>query len=91
MHDVRVVHKVLDLLSSLAYLLSMPATQPTRTFVAIDPATALHLRAATDAEIAAFAAANPRTAFERPTRVGAVLIDSYMGPGGSHIPGRFLP
>ena len=35
-HDTHVVHKVLDLVSSLAYLLSMPATQPTRTFVAID-------------------------------------------------------
>lgn len=66
------------------------AAEPVRTFVAIDPVTSLHLRAATDAEIAAFTAANPRTAFERPTRVGAVLVDSYMGPGGSHIPGRFL-
>ena len=84
------MHKVLDLVSSLAYVLSMSATQTVRTFVAIDPATALHLRAATDAEIAAFTTANPRTAFERPTRVGDVLIDSYMGPGGSHIPGRFL-
>ena len=69
----------------------MPAVQTIRTFVAIDPATALHLRPATSAEIAAFAAANPRTAFERPIRVGDVLIDSYMGPGGSHTPGRFLP
>jgi len=70
----------------------MPADQTaTRSFVAIDPATALHLRAATDAEVAAFTAANPRTASERPTRVGDVLIDSYTGPGGSHTPGRFLP
>lgn len=73
------------------YSLVMPAAQIVRTFVAIDPATALHLRAATDAEVAAFIAANPRTAFERPTMVGDVLIDSYMGPGGSHTPGRFLP
>ncbi len=69
----------------------MPAAQTVRTFVAIDPATALHLRAATSAEIAAFEAANPRTAFERPIMVGNVLIDSYTGPGGSHTPGRFLP
>lgn len=82
---------MLDLVSWFAYVLDMPATQPVRTFVAIDPVTALHLRAATDAEVVAFTAANPRTAFERPTRVGDVLIDSYMGPGGSHTPGRFLP
>lgn len=68
----------------------MPATQTARTFIAIDPNTRLHLRAATDVEIAAFTVANPRTAFERPTLVDGVLIDSYMGPGGSHTPGRFL-
>ena len=40
-YDVRDVFIMLDLVTWFAYVLDMPATQPVRTFVAIDPVTAL--------------------------------------------------
>jgi hypothetical protein len=61
----------------------------TRTFVAVCPSTGVHLRPATAAEVAAYDAANPPRPFDRPVRVGRVLIDEDTGPGLSHIPNRF--
>lgn len=67
------------------------STEITLTMVAIDPITRLHLREATTEETAAYWANNRPAPFDRPVRVGDVVIDTYTGPGGSHIPGRFLP
>lgn len=55
------------------------------TYVAIDPRTGLHLRAATDAERDAYLAQPCRcAAFRRPIKVGDVLVDEDTGPGISH-------
>lgn len=67
------------------------STDITLTMVAIDPVTRLHLREATTEEATAYWANNPPAPFDRPVRVGDVVIDTCTGPGGSHIPGRFLP
>lgn len=53
----------------------------TAKFVAIDPSTCLHLRAATDVERAAYLAQPGHAAFRRPVRVEAVLVDEDTGPG----------
>jgi hypothetical protein len=50
-------------------------------YVAINPENGLHLREATQAEINAFRAANPNRVWEKATRVGEVLVDTYNGPG----------
>lgn len=47
--------------------------------VAINPMTGAHLRPATDAECAAYAAGNAGRVLDRPVRVGDVLVDE--GPG----------
>lgn len=49
--------------------------------VAIDPATGLHLRAATSAEVAAFLEQDVHPAFRKAVRVGEVLVDEDNGPG----------
>jgi hypothetical protein len=53
----------------------------TTNCVAIDPATGLHLRSATDEERAAYLGQGAHPAFRRPVRVGAVLVDEDSGPG----------
>lgn len=69
----------------------------TDKFVAIDPQDGSLLRDATESEIEAYRQGNSgrkgafaSSAFDRPKRVGEVLIDRYTGPGQWHIPGRFL-
>lgn len=61
-------------------------TQITSLFVAIDPATGMHLRDATSEEIRAYYEGNrgTRQAFYRPVRVGDVLVGEDTGPGISH-------
>lgn len=60
-------------------------------YVAKDPRTGVHLRDATADEIASYIARNAGKApFDKPVRIGPVLIDTYTEPGGSHVPGRFL-
>lgn len=52
------------------------------TFIAIDPKTGLHLRAATDMERDAYLAQPARgPAFRKAFRVGDILVDEYSGPG----------
>ena len=68
----------------------MPNTS-SPAYVAIDPCTGLHLRAATAAEMASYLAQPVRgdvakvhhAAFRQPVRVGAVLIDADFGPGSN--------
>lgn len=60
-------------------------------YIAIDPATGARLRLATRWEIAAYRAQPKSPPFDVAMRVGDVTIDTYCGPGGAHIPGRFLP
>lgn len=55
-----------------------------RVHMAVCPATGLHLREATPAEVAAYLTGNAHTrgeAFHNPVLVGAVLVDLYTGPG----------
>jgi len=51
-----------------------------KTFVAIDPKTGIHLRDATELEIAAYNAQERKAPFDRAVRVGDVLVDTYTGP-----------
>lgn len=50
-------------------------------YVAINPANGFHIREATQEEINTFRAANPDPVWEKITRVGEVLINSFNGPG----------
>lgn len=50
-------------------------------FVAIDPADGRHIREATEKEIEEYKTHNRRKHFEKPVRVGEVLIDFDNGPG----------
>lgn len=50
-------------------------------YVAINPANGLHIREATQEEINTFRAVNPDPVWEKITRVGEVLINTYYGPG----------
>jgi hypothetical protein len=59
-------------------------------FVALCPRTGVHLRPATAEEEGAYRAQERRPPFDRPVRVGDVIIDLDSGPGLSHTPGRFL-
>ncbi len=67
----------------------MNNTTTTRGFVAVDPSTGCQLRAATDAEIAAYMNQDSRgekgsalwNAFLAPVRVGSVLVDEWNGYG----------
>lgn len=57
-------------------------TNAASKFVAIDPRTGLHLRAATSEETAAYLAQPVRHAcFRKAVNVGDVLVDEDMGPG----------
>jgi hypothetical protein len=52
-------------------------------YIAINPENGLHLREATEQEIATYLKINAtaRKSFEKMVRVGDVLIDFYTGPG----------
>lgn len=55
-----------------------------RTFIACDPQTGRHLRAATQGEVEAYMTANPDRVWEASHyRVGDVLVQAYYGPGSN--------
>lgn len=49
--------------------------------VAVCPATGVHLREATREERAAYESQSSKAPFDKPVRVGDVLIDVHTGPG----------